>query len=1088
MPRSILLAALIVAPLCGVASSAAAQLAPWDAPSTRGFLDPPRSGGHYEHGLWLGSTDAGGNLASTSGVLRLGMVLERAVEVRLTGGFSFADLDQGRYGIDGWHGAFANPTFSFFGILDERRWRLRLGGGLSLPGVPSTREAALSAYLAAATRGLSQLWLWNPQGLSPMLGVSFEAMPVDHLYVEAAVAGATLFDLGDEPVVPEETERPVDLTIDASAALGFRVDHVMAGLRGRVVFNPSFTDVNPIQSSLELFGRGIGRIPDTSIEIFGEARVTANLDPPLGFTSDPAVWGAFLSVGVSSTPAQIPDGRYGISEVHVEGMETLDEQSLTACLGTRARSRFAIDISLRGSPACGEPPFDGDHLLLGGWSWPWTEWPLFDESVFERDVERIERWFRARGYYDAEVLSTEVDPPAATAIDGATEDCGHGEGEDDCTADVTFEVREGEPVRIARMSLRGIDLLPDEMRQQLRDVLQFQRGDPFDEARYEITKQQMLRVLADAGYAHAEVDGEVKINHQRREAFLIFVIRPDLPNVIGRVCVSGHGDELPPEVMLAVADLDPAERFSLALLEESQRALYALGVFGAVSVSPHQPEEDEDETEDEEPREEITDREVVTREDVEVEVGEEEVYCQEGPETVPPGTEPVDIDIEVSPGRLERLGFGVGIQAGQSVTFGTIASYADQQDAAQWDLHLSFAYEHRNVFERLVRMRFEIRPRFIFQMPFLNFAPAQPLPFGAQLTGSMRVPSCLEARTNCLVQVRYDLGPEPFTGFYRSELDGLLGPERSFFDGRLYMGAFLHGNWFLPTDRQPIEPRDQLPQTFALWLEEAIRLDLRDDPRNPRAGAYFSVSSQQSVQPLSAWDMVRFTAEARGYLPLPFGIVLAGRFEIGMTHVFGFNDNLLDSNNVYQLAELGPTALHLRGGGASSNRGYLPGLLGDARQIYVTEPRSSAGIARGTPITQRPVRISGGTSLWEASVELRVPITANFGVVAFADAGDVVRPDLGSGEGPTFYFGGGDDGTFRPQLSFGLGIRYRTIVGPIRLDLAIAPPSLREFGQEATLPPTCEADDASRCNPRNYLDFGLFQAPGAFHLTIGESF
>jgi hypothetical protein len=1029
----------------------------------------PRSGGSLELGFWTAGLEDGGRLGSISGLLRLGIVLERAVDVRLTLGGAYGDLDQAALGLGDSAGAFANPSLSAYGLFGEQRWRLRLGGGLAFPGVPSSPQAAQAAFFAAATQGLRELWLWTPQGLTPTVGASLEAMPVDYLYLDAAVSAGTLFAVGDEPAVPGEAERIVDLSIDASAAVGLRHDHVFGGVRGRGVFNPTFQDVDPVQWSLELFARGSGPLPDTPLEVFGEIRFFTNLDPPLGFAFDPGgVWGLFVAAGVSSPPASVPSGRYGVDEVRFEGVEDLDAGALAERLGTRARPEFLF------------------------WSWPWTAWPLFDENVFERDVERIERWFRARGYYDAEVEEAEVDPPAARGTVDPTEDCGDGEL---CTADVTFRVREGEPTRVARISLRGIDALPERMRQQLRSVLRLSRGDPFDEARYQTTKRQMLRVLANAGYAGAQVEGEVKVNRARREAFLIFVVRAGLPNVIGRVCVSGHGDILPPDVMLDVAALEPAERFSLDLLQESQRALYALGVFGGVEVGPHE-EEAQDSRErseldavEEEPLEAHRDQPVLEEGDVAVDIGEPERYCQPGPDEVPPGTVPVDIDIEVSPGRLERWGFGAGLQAGQSVTFGTGGAFGVLQDAAQWDLHLSFAYEQRNVAERLIRTRFEIRPRVIFQMPFLNFTPAEPLPLGVQATGSMRVPSCVEARTNCVVQVRYDLGPEPFTGFFRSELDGLLGPDRSFFDGRVYAGAFLHGNWFLPTDRQPADPFDQLPQTFAVWLEETIRVDLRDDPRNPRAGAFFAASAQQSVQPLSAWDLVRWTAEARGYVPLPFGIVLAARFELGMTHVFGFNDQLLDPNNVYQLAQLGPTALHLRGGGASSNRGYLPGLLGDARQVYVVEPRSEAQLARGNPVRSRPVRISGGTSLWEASIELRVPITENIGVVAFTDAGDVVRPDVGSGEGPLFYFGQGPEGIFRPQLSFGLGIRYRTIVGPVRLDFAVAPPELREFGQEDTLPPTCRNDSASRCNPRNFMDFfGLFEVPGAFHLTIGESF
>ena len=149
-------------------------------------------------------------------------------------------------------------------------------------------------------------------------------------------------------------------------------------------------------------------------------------------------------------------------------------------------------------------------------------------------------------------------------------------------------------------------------------------------------------------------------------------------------------------------------------------------------------------------------------------------------------------------------------------------------------------------------------------------------------------------------------------------------------------------------------------------------------------------------------------------------------------------------------------------------------------QRYVNTPRSRADLERGLDIQQRPVRISGGTRSWEASLELRVPITAAFGVVLFGDAGDVSRPPLGSTS---------SDAPFRfdhPQVSVGLGIRYRTIVGPLRLDLAWAPPELRSFGGDSSLPPTCTADSANECNPRNYLFTREF--PAAVHITIGEAF
>jgi translocation and assembly module TamA len=65
----------------------------------------------------------------------------------------------------------------------------------------------------------------------------------------------------------------------------------------------------------------------------------------------------------------------------------------------------------------------------------------------------------------------------------------------------------------------------------------------------------------------------------------------------------------------------------------------------------------------------------------------------------------------------------------------------------------------------------------------------------------------------------------------------------------------------------------------------------------------------------------------------------------------------------------------------------------------------------------------GGASLVEASVEWRQRLTRSWGVAAFLDAGSVgeeAKPD----------FGGLHAGT-------GLGVRYLTAIGPIRLDVGV---------------------------------------------------
>ncbi len=1052
----ILAAIAVVAALCS--PSAARAQAAWDTPSSRGYDLVPRTGANIESGFW-GLDNEGRTLFAWSGLLRAGLVLDRVYELGLDAGFVYAILDDVQVGSflrdsSGDHGASANPRFSLRGVFGEERWRLRVGGGATVPAIPSSDAARQTAFLGALMRGYQELWLWAASRASIVVDADLTLVPVDSLFLELHAALGVLLTTRQSSFAPDEPDRHADVSIDLSAALGYRHDSVLLGGRLRQTFVPTFV-TDQAQTAVELFVRPTGRVEGTSMEVFGELRANLSLDDPFGVASPLPMWGVHVAFGISTTPVEIADGRYGIRSVDFHGADRLDDQSVAACIGTRRRARLGFDIGIRGTPECGEPPFDGDHLLIDLFSYPWSPWPLFDENVFERDLERIERWYRARGYYDARVVDSDVRPESARQVDQSVDDCGDGEG--NCEAHVSFTIEEGEPVRVARISIRGIDELPPGMREALRATLQLHRDAAFDEALFEATKQRMLRVLADASYGQARVTGDVKVNARRHEVFVVFVVDAGLPNVINRICVTGHG-ELPPELMLGVTYLDAGDEFRLDALEEAQRALYALGSFSAVEVAP------------------------LTRAEEQAEASiPEDAHCTAALDHVPEGRHPVDVLIRVSPGRRYRLGFGGGFQAGQAVTVGTTGITTGQQNAAQWDLHLSFTAEDRNFLDRLVRARFEIRPRAIFDMPFLTFEPAEPIPFGILVSGNLRAPGVLEPRTNLVVDTRVDLGPMPFNNFFRLEPDAVIGLDHTWLDGRLYAAVFLHGNAFIPTDRQPPDPDDELSSTYAVYLEAIGRLDLRDDPRNPHEGVFFAADVQGTAEPLSTWSFLRWSADARGYLPLGDLFTVAVRFQIGGMHILSYDEAQLDANNRYRLHQLGPPALQLRGGGASGNRGYLPGLLGDAEDVYVTQPRTDEEIRRGAPIEQRSVRISGGTAMWQASFEIRARVTVDIGVVAFVDAGDVLRPESPA---DTDFVGFRFD---RPQLSFGLGLRYRTIIGPLRVDFALRPDELLDFGSERSLPPDCRPDRAESCRPRNTL-FGVPELPGAVHLTIGESF
>jgi outer membrane translocation and assembly module TamA len=140
----------------------------------------------------------------------------------------------------------------------------------------------------------------------------------------------------------------------------------------------------------------------------------------------------------------------------------------------------------------------------------------------------------------------------------------------------------------------------------------------------------------------------------------------------------------------------------------------------------------------------------------------------------------------------------------------------------------------------------------------------------------------------------------------------------------------------------------------------------------------------------------------------------------------------------------------LRGGGNNSVRGYAPNTLGDVLSVD-------------------SVVDSGGLRQWEASLELRASITASLGAVLFADMGDVTTQQ-----------------SFRwniPQTSFGFGLRYRTVIGPIRLDFGFAPNALQAFGTD-----TRTRDAITKSGNAAFPESTLLGARGAIHFTIGEAY
>lgn len=681
--------------------------------------------------------------------------------------------------------------------------------------------------------------------------------------------------------------------------------------------------------------------------------------------------GAFWLASCASVDAD----RYGITKIEIKGNHALDEAAIKACLISRERPHFSLTLGLS-SPACGRPPFNTSAPEWRLWRWPWTDWPAFNEAVFDQDIERVKRFYQARGYYQARVSTVKVVPPEALRP-GGVGDCDP--ARQLCEASILITVDEGLPTRVTELEVRGLAAIPKAQQQQARLSIPLAAGDAVDETRYEQGKVNLTRVLHDAGYVSAEVKGQVQVNTQDRSASVVYQVTPGPLFQFGRVSVKGHGN-LQADIISAAAGIPTGARYDPAALKEAQGEVFALGAFSAVQVH----------------------------------------------ETLQAGSHTVDIQLEVTPLGPHALRVSAGVMSG--VVRRTSSS--ELASVPQWDVHLLTSYEGRHLWGSLARLRVEERPRLIFNRDFPRLTTPT---FGNIIKLSVSHPGLPEARTTSFFESAWDYGPEPFLEFIRSDIFFRLGSRRRYLGGTLTAVLAAQQDLFLVDPSLDNVSSDGEPQnSYGLsFLEEELRLDLRDNAVRPGGGSYWGLRAAQARRwQGSDWTAYFFSSEARVYLPLWLDLVWASRVAVASTFI-------TDSNPALDpLAQaLGPTAYRLRGGGANSNRGFLAGTLG-------------AGL-------------TGGIRRWEASSELRLPIGSDFVLAGFVDLGDASATR-------TLRFN-------HLNASVGHGFRYYTVLGAIRLDVGYRLAGLQRADGSTEIEPEAET-------------LWLIGVPGAIHLTIGDAF
>jgi outer membrane protein insertion porin family len=243
--------------------------------------------------------------------------------------------------------------------------------------------------------------------------------------------------------------------------------------------------------------------------------------------------------------------------------------------------------------------------------------------------------------------------------------------------------------------------------------------------------------------------------------------------------------------------------------------------------------------------------------------------------------------------------------------------------------------------------------------------------------------------------------------------------------------------------------------------------DRRDNPTDPHRGMYNTADigiaghffgSQRSFG--------RVLLRNATYYRLRKNLVLARQTQFGVIAPFAAPAGLSEEESV-------PLPERFFGGGADSLRAFPYNQAGPRDTGAALEPGGPSGQATGFPL--------GGNALLFNNVELRFPLIGqNIQGVVFHDMGNVYSSlsDIS-----LRYKQRNDQDFDYAAQAVGFGIRYRTPVGPVRLDLAYAlnPPSF--VGYQGTPAQLLQCSPTSPCQsvPQSISHFQFF-------FSIGQTF
>jgi outer membrane protein insertion porin family len=538
--------------------------------------------------------------------------------------------------------------------------------------------------------------------------------------------------------------------------------------------------------------------------------------------------------------------------------------------------------------------------------------------------------------------------------------------------DIRFEIQEGPQTLVTGVAVEGANAIePSELAAQLA----LSAGRPFYRPQLAADRDALLRAYRNLGYQSVSVTSQLAFADGQRGVVITWTIAEGPQILVDRVLIKGN-QRTGIDLIRREITIQPGSPMSDDALLESQRKLAATGLFRRVRVS-------------------------------------------ELPRTGSPAR---DVLVEVEEAPATTISYGGGLEVGRITRTDETGQAVDQVDVAPRGF---FDISRRNLWGKNRSITLFVRVTLRTTEPGVDnadptdtggygfndyrglFSFREPRAFGT--TGDAQVTAFIEQG----VRSSFDFNRRGVTADYARRFDTFTATGRYTFDRTRLFNEKIAVEDQLLVDR--LFPQVRLSKVFASLLR-----DSRDDVLDPQTGAVLGVEGSVAAKVLgSEVGFVKTFAQGFVYRRLPGrGVVLAAGARVGMAVGFAYDLPSVDGIAVDQggLAARGesravdvptirdlPASERFFAGGDNTVRGFALDRLGTGETL---DPQ-------GFP--------QGGNGMVVFNLEARAPYWKNLQFVWFADAGNVFR--LAS-----------DIRLDEMRVTSGLGFRYRSPIGPLRVD------------------------------------------------------